>query len=125
MIIKVHFRGFHRFKENVFVIDEMMGLISSSELSVGEWVLSGGCGEHDEQCYDHEDGRNSQWRRIVRTKHEKTGKSGNSRGSTHLVAGVDDTGSSSRLAGAALPGPHGGDWAKGCTLPKSSEDHAK
>ena len=83
------------------------------------------CGEHDEQCYDHEDGRNSQWRRIVRTKHEKTGKSGNSRGSTHLVAGVDDAGSSSRLAGAALPDPHGGDWAKGCTLPKSSEDHAK
>ena len=60
------------------------------------------CGEHDEQCYDHEDGRNSQWRRIVRTKREKTGQSGNSHGSTHLVAGVDDAGSSSRLAGGCF-----------------------
>lgn len=41
MITKVHFRGFHRFKENVFDLDEMMCLISSSELSVGEWVLVG------------------------------------------------------------------------------------
>ena len=68
MITKVHFRGFHRFKENAFDFDEMMGFISSSELSVGDRVLVGGCGEHDEQCYYHEDGRNSQWRRIVRTK---------------------------------------------------------
>jgi len=44
VITKVHFRGFHRFKENVFYLEEMMGFIGSSELSVGDRVLVGGCG---------------------------------------------------------------------------------
>lgn len=39
MITKVLFRGFHRFKENVFDLDEMMDFIGSSELSVGDRVL--------------------------------------------------------------------------------------
>ncbi len=44
MITKVLFRSFHRFKENVFDLDEMMDFIGSSELSVGDWVLVEGCG---------------------------------------------------------------------------------